>query len=339
MSLDMKNLIELGKIAASADASAPVSYSFGEEKFNYAEINAAFRNEMQALVGTPSLWRQNKNTAFTIMEEVIDSVLPKKVYDQFGMFAEISNFNDGDKPVFTQRITAASKSRAKKFVTRVGEAGIYDVFKLDGAKTEVKTANYGGGAQVSFEEFLTGRLILADMLDIILEGIMENIYKEIEKALIASTANMPAANIKSNAGFDEDMMDALVQIADSYGKAVIYCTYEMAARMVPATGWVSDEMRNKKWNMGYLGDYKGHKVVVLEQSFTDETNATKVIDPSYAWIIPAGAEMPVKIAFEGQTHIKDIDNYDWSTEVQVYKKFGVGILASNNICRFEDTSL
>ena len=60
--------------------------------------------------------------------------------------------------------------------------------------------------------------------------------------------------------------------------------------MVPSTGWVSEEMRNQKWNNGYLANYKGHQVVVLPQSYEDETNTTKIIDPSYAWIIPVGAE-------------------------------------------------
>ena len=49
-------------------------------------------------------------------------------------------------------------------------------------------------------------------------------------------------------------------------------------------------MKDQMWNNGYLANYKGHRVIVLPQSFEDETNSVKVIDPQYAWIIPTGAE-------------------------------------------------
>ena len=135
-------------------------------------------------------------------------------------------------------------------------------------------------------------------------------------------------------------MDKLLQIADSYGKAEIYCTYEFAATMVPSTGWVSDDMRNQKWNNGYLGNYKTHRVIVLPQSFEDETNTKKVLDPSYAWIIPTGTgEKPIKVAMEGQTIVDEYVNKDRSREIQVYKKIGVGAKITNNICVYKNSSL
>jgi hypothetical protein len=111
--------------------------------------------------------------------------------------------------------------------------------------------------------------------------------------------------------------------------------------MVPAEGWVSDAMKDQKWNNGYLANYKGHRVVVLNQSYEDETNTKKVMDPAYAWIIPTGGnDKPVKIAFEGQTIVEEyVNRGDRSREVQVYKKMGVGAIITNNICVYINTSL
>ena len=79
---------------------------------------------------------------------------------------------------------------------------------------------------------------------------------------------------------------------------------------------------------------------ILNQSYTDETNSTKVIDPSRAYIIPTGSnEKPVKIAFEGSTLVDERSNDDWSKEIQVYKKLGVGTIITNNICVYRNTSL
>lgn len=339
MALNKKDLITLGKMVANADSSSPVAYSFGEEKYSYEDLNNAFRAQLKEIAGTPAQYRENKNLVFELMEEIIDDVLPKKVLAQYSQFAEIKTYAQGDRPVFTQRITTVARRRAKQFITKVGLAGKYEVFKLDGRSYEVPTSAFGGAAQISIEEYLDGRIDMADVLDIVMEGLDEAIYLEIERALVAAVTDLPAANQTVQTSFDEDEMDKLISIADSYGQATIYCTYEFAATMVPSEGWISDNMKDQKWNNGYLANYKGHRVIVLPQSYEDETNAKKVIDPSYAWIIPTGAEKPVKVAFEGQTMVREFENHDWSREVQIYKKVGVGAIFTNNICVYQNTSL
>ena len=340
MALDKKELITLAKTVAKANPSAPTAYAFGDKKFGYSEMQDTLRDELKELAGTYSLYRVNKNTIFELIEQTIDDVLPGRVLEQYGQFAEIKTFNQGDKPIFTQKITQAARRRAKQFIGKVGLAGLYEVFKLDGQSYEVTTNAIGGAAQIGFEEFLDGRVDFADVLDIVMEGIDECIYVEIEKQLLGAAMNVQAANKVSNNGFVETDMDRLISIADSYGaKSAIYCTYEFAAQIIPQAGWVSDEMRNQKWNNGYLGNYKGHQVIVLNQSYEDETNRIKVIEPSLAYIIPVGAEKPVKIAFEGSTIVDEYTGYDRSREVQVYKKVGVRAIFSNAICVYQNTSL
>ena len=340
MSLNKSDLIKLAKVVANANPASQVAYSYGEDKFSYAELNETLRSELKELAGTYALYRENKNTIFSLIEETIDDVLPKKVLEQYGQFAEIKTFAQGDKPVFTQRITTAAKRRAKQFITKVGLAGVYEVFKLDGKSYEVPTSAFGGAAQIGFEEFLDGRVDFADVLDIVMEGLDECVYLEIERALKGAVTSLQAANKATENSFVESAMDNLISIADSYGQATIYCTYEFAATMVPAQGWVSDDMKNQKWNNGYLANYKGHRVIVLPQSYEDETNAVKVIDPAYAWIIPTGGnDKPVKVAFEGQAIVNEYVNRDLSREVQVYKKLGVAAIITNNICVYVNTSL
>lgn len=339
MALSKKDLIALGKKVASANPSVATAFAYNGENFSYEQLNDTFRDELLEISSTYALFRENKNTIFSLMEEIIDDVLPKKVLEAYGQFAEIKTFKQGDKPVFVQRITSAAKRRGKQFVTKVGLAGIYEVFKLDGKTLEVPTEAFGGAAQIGFEEFLDGRVNMADVLDIIMEGLDESVYREIAKSLIGAAKNLQESNYVVHAGFDEAEMDKLLAVADSYGQSTIYCTFEFAATMVPAEGWRSDAMKDQRWNNGYLANYKGHNVIVLPQSYEDETNATKVIDPAYAYIIPTGAQKPVKVAFEGQTIVRDIDNADMSKEVQVYKKFGVATMITNNICIYNNTDL
>ena len=336
--MELKDLVKLAKIASNTKPSA--TYSFEGENFTAAEINETLRSELNAIVGNYHKYEENKHVLFELIERTIDDILPQRVLEEYGMFAEISTVAQGDKAIFRQKVSAASRRRAKQFITKVGLAGVYEVFKLDGKSYEVPTTAFGGAAQISIEEFLDGRMDFNTLVDIVMEGLDEAVYLEIEKALISAVDSLGANNRYSGAGFVESAMDKLIQVADSYGKSTIYCTYEFAATMVPAEGWVSDAMKDQKWNNGYLANYKGHNVIVLNQSLVDETNTTKVIDPAYAWIIPAGSnEKPVKVVFEGQTLVDDRKNDDWSKEIQVYKKLGVGALITNNICVYRNTSL
>ena len=337
MSLERNELKQLMLAVAKADKNAPVAYSFGEKQYDYNALNETLREELKELAGTYSLYRENKNTIFALIEETIDEILPKKVMEQYSMFAEVRTFAQGDRPVFNKK---EGRRRAKQFVTRVGLAGIYEVFKLDKSSFEVPTSAFGGAAQIGFEEFLDGKVDFAEVTEIIMEGLDEVVYEEIAKALIGGINQLPEANKASHTGFDEAKMDKLIAVARAYGEPAIYCTYELAAKILPVSDWVSSEMKNERNAQGYISQYKGNRIVILPQSFTDETNAIKVIDPSYAWIIPTGGnDKPVKIAFEGQTIVDEYTNYDRSREIQVYKKLGVVAMMTNNICVYEDSSL
>lgn len=341
MALERKSLIELAKATAKASVNPSLTFSFGEETLSANALESTFRQELKELAATPALYRRNKDTIFELVEIQLTEVLPPKVLAEYGQFADVRTFPQGVQPVFYQKISEASRRRAKQFVTKVGLAGRYEVFKLDGRTLEVTPTAYGGAAQIAFEEFLDGRITMADVYDIVLEGMDEAVYKEIAKALVSTVTNLGTYNKVTDAStFNETQFDKLLMVADTYGKASIYCTFEFAATMIPQTGWISDNMRDRRWNQGYLGDYKGHQVIVLPQSFEDETNAMKVIDPSYCWIIPTGSEKPVKVAFEGSAQVKEVDGDDWSKTIHTYQKFGVAVYSINpGLCVYRNTAL
>ena len=93
MALDRNNLVQLAKTVAKADPSASVSYSFNGENFSYAALNETLRREFNELASTYSLYRDNKNLIFSVIEETLDEVLPKKVEQAYMQFAETSLFS------------------------------------------------------------------------------------------------------------------------------------------------------------------------------------------------------------------------------------------------------
>lgn len=336
--LDTKNLLALMKAAAKADGVA-TSYSYEGQSMTGVQLNEALRNEMRELAGTPQLYRENKNTLFTLMEETISEVLPNKVADIYKDFAEIKSVNQGDSIFFTRKLD--STKRAKQFITRVGLAGRYEAFRLGAQeKISVKMSAVGGAAYLGIEEFLDGRIDYAELLNVIIEGIEDVIQKETGAALLAGMSQLPAINKVSANTFDAAKFDNLLAIADSYGKATIYCDFRFAATIMPDNvQMMSDSMKNELWERGYFLTYKNHNVVILPNGVEDETNGKLVYDPSTAFIVPTGVNKPVYVAIEGDTQVRDVQGDDWSTTIQCYKKVGVGVLMNNGICAYTNTAL
>ena len=339
--MELLKFDSLVKLAVAA--SNKTSFSFSEnEKYSAEQTSDLLRAQMNLLAHDYRSFRENKNTIFSLIEQTIDEVLPAKVLQQYEQFADISTVAQGDKVVFVRRITEASRMRAKQFVTQVGLAGRYETSMPERERLEVKTSAIGSAARIGFEEFLDGRIQFSDLTDVIIEAMDEYIYREIAKALATAVEELPAPNKVTASTFDTASMDRLLSIADAYAgaPATIYCTYEFAATMLPAEAWASSDMKDTIWGEGYLPRYKGHNIVLLPQSMEDATNAKKVIDPSNAYIINSGVEKPVKIAFEGQTAVREVsDNDDWSRDMQTYKKFGVAILTNPSICVYKNSSL
>ena len=358
--LDRTQLIELARANAKASLNPAKNFSFQGNDLSAEAIRTTFSKELNELGKTAADYRNNKNLIFELIEVGLTEVVPVKVLQAYGVFADVQTYGNNDKPVFKVRISEASKKRAKQFITKVGLAGRYETFKLDGYEIEVPVSAIGGAARIEWEELLSGRYTLDEYYQIVLEGIDEAIYKEIANALAAAVTDISTgrpANYHTDTTFDEKEMDRLIQTADVYGKSTIYCTYEFATTMLPTTAWAlstvgaspttavstdrwSNEMKNEYWANGTFASYKGHNVIILPQSFEDDTNRVKVINPAFAYIIPTGSEKPIKIAFQGTAQVKSFENRDWSEEIQTYQKVGVAAyLVNPGICVYENTSL
>lgn len=303
--------------------------------FTLEDVKRSIKEEILAIAGTYKLYRHNKVAVFELIEELYDEILPARVNKILGAFAEVETFAQGQKAIYKIKL---GRKRAKTFVTRVALSGNYETFRLDEETVEVTPKAHGGAGTIDFERFLDGKEEISEIMDIILEGLEDAIYVDIQKALLGSwsAANRPSVNRVTTAGFDAAEMSKLCNVVSAYGSPVIFTTPQFAAEMTNAIDYDTNTPNipqadlNDIREQGYIGRFKGCPVIVLPQSFEDELNTKYTINPRVAYVIPAGKERIVKIAFEGETIVKDWDNRDNSYEIQVYKKFGVAIISAPN---------
>ena len=335
----IKELKELALHAARGTAPA---------NFSTQNVNDAFREEMRALAGSINEFQRNKHDIFDIIIAAADEVVPKKITESIGLFADVVSVPQGQKIVFKTRKGTA---RARKFLTQVGLSGVYETFRLDNETFELQNLAVGGAARIDFERLLDGAESLSEVMDIITSGLTEAVFAQVHKALRSAveTTNRPDTNLEVDNTFNADSMQKLVNVVRAYGNgAVIFAPPEFIAAMGPDAivpvgtsyqGVYHPQDIDAIHNTGFITLFRGTPIVQMQQSFVDDTNTTTWVDPQVAYVLPTGGEKVVKVGLEGQTQMWDFINPDQSIEIHAYKKMGSAILAYNNWGIYQNTSI
>ena len=336
----MATIQEIKELALNAArGTAPENYSV-------ENVNDALRDELNAMCSSINEFRRNQYDIFEIIIETADEIVPKKVIDYLGIFAEVKTVGNGQKAMFKRKL---GKNRAKKFLTQVGLSGVYETFRLDTETFTVEAHAVGGAGTIDFDRMLDGSENMADIMDIITEGLTDSVFYEVQKALVAAynAAGVTEANRATSNGVDAKKLQGLVNVVRSYGtSAVIFACPEFVADMGP------DQIGDKSYdavyspkdiediaNTGYIKMFRGTPIVQMPQSFVDETNTAVTLDPQFAFVLPTGGEKVVKVVLEGPTQMWMRDNRDQSMEINAYKKMGAAILTYHNWGIYKNTAL
>lgn len=322
--------------------TAPENYSVGS-------VNAALKDGIKELCKDYNNFQKNKYDIFQIIMENAETIIPAKVMDAFGAFAEVINVENGNKPLFKRG--GLGRLRAKKFLTQVGLTGMYESFRLDSETFSIGMKAIGGAVSIDFDRMRDGAESLTEFLNVLVEAQVDAIYSEVQAALMAAVnaANMPARN-KVSGAYSATALQNLVNTVKAYGgQAVIFASPEFVDAMgpdaiVPAIASAAQAIYPNAdiediHNYGSIRMFRGTPIVTFRQSFLDEKNEEKLIHPQYAYVLPSGQEKVVKIVREGGTDIWDTTNKDRSIEINTQTKIGVAILAYNNWGVYQNTGI
>ena len=172
--MTIKELRELALYAAKGEA--PANYST-------SSVNKAVADGFRELAGSVNQFMKNRYDIYDIIIESVDEIVPAKVMDAVSIFAEVQTVPQGQKALFKQKI---GKARARKFLTQVGLSGVYETFRLDNKTFELSAHAVGGAVSIDFERMLDGADVLADLMDVITEGMVDSVYLEVHRALRAA---------------------------------------------------------------------------------------------------------------------------------------------------------
>ena len=316
-----------------------VPAEFAAENYDY---EAALHDELVKLLCDENgkinryKFERNKYDLFELLSENLDEIVPRSVAAALDLFTEVMRVPQGARPEF--RVTRG-KQRGKQFVTRATESGNYETFRLDRDRFDVYIQAIGGAGQIDFERYLDGIESITDIYEVLTDGMTDRIFEMVQEALLSTwnAVGRPARNKVVSNAFDATAMRKLCTTVAAYGTPAIYCSPEFAAEMTNAiiynaTTKISDQDMVEVRNRGYIGVFYGTPVIVLPQSFTDETNTKLAMNPSFAYVLPTGKEKLIKLIFEGGSYFREWNDHegDNSITIEAYAKVGLAIVSTPN---------
>lgn len=330
--MDRKDLFTLIKNGLEPEVSA----EFSAADANSAAVNAICEHFGINMDSNIRDIRAIAPAAFALIEEAVDEILPKRLENVLGAFAEVKQFARDAEVVF--KLSKLGKARARLSIVKGARGGIYRAARLDAASFQVPTEVYTVAVYVTLEDIILGTYTLGELWANILEGFEEIVYKQTIRALTDSNAAVSHGNNKKYVGVSgltlPQAIDDAVARVKQYGTPIIMgfsgqlsLLHNTVANTYPNVA--ADDLNDVR-NIGYITLYKGTRVVEIPNYLEDETTTSNwVLDDQYIYVIPVDAK-PVKVALKGELTIVENKQPTGSEKWEAHKLMGVGVAMNNN---------
>lgn len=335
----MNKELKLGLVAALENRP---SASFSAEEVNEAAVKAIMAECGLDENSSARDFRAVEDKAFALIEEAIDTILPKKLEQVLGEFAEVRQFARDAEVVFN--IEKIGKNRAKLTIAKGARGGIYRVAKLDKKWFSPSTAVETVAVYVTLEEIILGTMSLSELYNNVLEGFEEKIYKEVFNALAAGqsaagtgynaiTTNTTKATLGS-------AIDSVLPVVKAYGIPTIFGSYAALSNiynpLAASSGYPNVEDSADIRRYGFVQVYKGVRCVELPNYLVGGSDW--FYDDDKVFVIPSGVK-PVKVALKGDLTLIRNTQAVGSEKWEAHKIVGVGVAMANNYAVLTVTDL
>lgn len=327
---------KINKLLIAAFEGRPVE-NFAADDVNEAAVKAIMEKCGLDENSNARDYRAAEATAFALIEEAVDEILPKKLEAVLNEFAEVRQFARNAEVVFD--VEKLGKGRAKLTISKGARGGIYRAARLDnkyfGVETQVTTV----AVYVTLEEILLGTISLGELFNNILEGFEEIVYKEVFNALASGSALAGYPRIKSGdasivsttkAGLGASL-DKVLPYVKQYGVPTVFGSAVAMDELANPGDAYHPELEDSKdrRQIGIIRIYKSVRIVELPNYLVDNGNGEWFYDPQYVFVLPAGAK-PVKVALKGEMYIQKNQQAVGSEKWEAHKLMGVGVAMANN---------
>lgn len=271
---------------------------------------------------------RNRAEINAIITENVNEVLKVKVGEALSVIADVSYVGHGEKKEYTVR----NGKLTVEYVALGAEIRRQKIYK---SKFTAQPQALGASIYAEWDDILAGRAeAFTDMIDEIAEAVNQEVMKTIQSTFVSGMDAAPTAN-KYTGAFALAQVRNVSNTVAAYGRPVIVGTAVALSNITSDANFqaaMSDAMKDAFNRDGFIGTWEGKALVQLPNTFTDETNTEWVLDNKLIYVMPVGADKPVKVTFEGGSEM--LERQDFATgqiEKKTVQKVGVNVLQVHNL--------
>jgi hypothetical protein len=263
-----------------------------------------------------------------IIKENVNEVLKVKVGDALSVIADVSYLGHGEKKEYHVR----NGKLKVEYVALGSEIRRQKIYK---SKFTAQPRALGAAVYAEWDDILAGRAeAFTDMIDEIAEAVNQEVMKTIQSTFVTAMGAAPTAN-KYSGAFSLAQIRTVANTVAAYGRPVIVGTAVGLSNITSDAGFksaMSDSMKDAFNRDGFIGVWEGKALVQLPNTFVDETNTEWILNNNYIYVLPVGADKPVKVAFEGSSEMLEEQSFeDGSITKKTIQKVGVNVLQVHNL--------
>lgn len=279
-------------------------------------------------------YEKHKNEIFEIIEAVLDQVIP------YGWAGD---------PFFEEFVDERRVDLGDLNEFYVGSNSVYTVSRFSGNHWDTVRERIENGAPIQiptywhvvhayneFERFFKGLDSFAVMVNKVYESYAKFFRQSIYTAFSGIAEFVPDEFSDHGTLSTDTERDALLTLAEKVeaynGEKPMFIGSTTALRRLQGRiedAWVASSAKEERKSLGIVSAWEGYRLMALQQSFKPGTFDFEIATDKI--LIASANTKPVKFVYEGNTRIKDVQDYrenmDMTLETQVHIKAGIGVVA------------
>jgi len=314
--------------------------NLGQIKESEIEVREA-RSAIKELASNPN--PINRYEIAQLMAYVVSNIINQKT-NFLETIADVKSTSIGEKAMFKIK-----KNGIQAYIQ--AKNGTTARSKIMNAYTSIDTMEVSSRPYVNLYELAAGKVSFDEIINSASEEMVKKLVQNVEATLYAAFSGYSSPSYASGSGIVTGTLDPQIRSAMRFGNGVsLVGDINVVYKLAGATGFVtttsvvqySESVMNEFISNGVIGTYKGARVISLSNPFIASSLSDTVLRQDCLYIIPTGAEMPLKVVLEGGVESTEQTNMNDNTmEVCLRQYFGSAVISGDfpQIMVYEDTSL
>jgi hypothetical protein len=275
-----------------------------------------------------------RSMKYELLSEIIDTIFPQTLIDDFGQFAEVRNGQFDDNFIF--HIPNPNLFTVSKAARGIRNGQPQRLMGQDLVLTPVPNTI---DIEDDYEAVLCGKSNFGEWITKVALSMQTQMSIDVYNAMtLAVNAQPTSLQIASGAFTEKSVMQLAARItaANQGAQATLLGTKAALTNLLPNNDYLKVELGQMVNDIGYVSNFRGIPAIAFDDRLVpNDPNLTLAIDQNTVYVVSLGSQKPIKICLEGDTIITEQttigDNAMDNINYHIEKRYVVGAASAARV--------